>query len=70
MRTYAYNDDFMWYAAQSSGYSAAVITSLFLYRQLKDRNMVSGAKVSGAKLGEFQMVNYTNRESIGDASRL
>ena len=34
MRTYAYDDDFMQYAAQSSAYSAAVITSL-LYRQLK-----------------------------------
>jgi hypothetical protein len=34
MKTYAYSEDFMQYAAQSSAYSAAVITAL-LYRQLK-----------------------------------
>jgi SAM-dependent methyltransferase len=34
MGTYAYNDDFMRYAAQSSAYSAAAVTSI-LHRQLK-----------------------------------
>jgi hypothetical protein len=34
MRPYAYNDDFIQYAAQSSAYAAVAITSL-LYRQLK-----------------------------------
>jgi hypothetical protein len=34
VKTYVYNNDFMQYAAQSSAYSAAVITSI-LYRQLE-----------------------------------
>jgi SAM-dependent methyltransferase len=34
VKTYAYNDDFMQYAAKSSAYSAVAVTSI-LYRQLK-----------------------------------
>jgi Methyltransferase domain len=79
VKTYAYNDDFMQYAAKSSAYSAAAITSI-LYRQLKVDSVLDVGCARGTWLRAWDDCgvvdlhgvdgNYVNRGTLEVPARM